>query len=333
VTEPTYWGVHADSGRAQTLFLSQARVALGWPELGDLSTIGHDRELLKAALKKTYPAAKPGAIPVYAGEIYRFISELAVDDIVVYRSKPEPVVHIGRVTGPYVYDPKSDPEYPNTRPVKWFRQVPVTGVSQPAALFELGAFLSFFQLKNYAEVWAALAAGATVEPGPEIDESLAEVSAATQQNTRDFVRTRIVGNLKGHPFAHLVAALLRTMGYRTRVAPEGADGGVDIVAHRDELGLEPPIIKVQVKSSEGSVAGPTVAELIGNLGPAEYGLFVALGTFSSQAKSKAAGSHVRLIDGEEVVDLFLRHYEELDSGYKSLIPLTQIYVPQVGSEE
>lgn len=40
------------------------------------------------------------------------------------------------------------------------------------------------------------------------------------------------------------------MEYRTRVSPEGPDGGVDIIAHKDELGFEPPIIKVQVKSTE-----------------------------------------------------------------------------------
>jgi predicted Mrr-cat superfamily restriction endonuclease len=35
-----------------------------------------------------------------------------------------------------------------------------------------------------------------------------------------------------------------------------AGGGIDIVAHKDELGFEPPIIKVQVKSSEGSIGDP-----------------------------------------------------------------------------
>ena len=37
------------------------------------------------------------------------------------------------------------------------------------------------------------------------------------------------------------------------------DEGVDIVAHKDELGFEPPIIKVQVKSGEGTLGDPVVA--------------------------------------------------------------------------
>ena len=43
------------------------------------------------------------------------------------------------------------------------------------------------------------------------------------------------------------------MGYRTRIAPEGPDGGIDNLTHKDELGFEPPIIKVQVKASEGNI--------------------------------------------------------------------------------
>jgi restriction system protein len=30
------------------------------------------------------------------------------------------------------------------------------------------------------------------------------------------------------------------MGYRRRVSPEGLDGGIDIIAHRDELAFEGP---------------------------------------------------------------------------------------------
>jgi restriction endonuclease len=77
------------------------------------------------------------------------------------------------------------------------------------------------------------------------------------------------------------------MGYRTRVSPPGPDGGIDILAHRDELGFEPSIIKVQVKSGESSIGEPTVKELLGNLGDREYGLLVTLGAFTQLARSFA----------------------------------------------
>jgi restriction endonuclease Mrr len=98
-------------------------------------------------------------------------------------------------------------------------------------------------------------------------------------------------------FAHLVGNLLEAMGYRTRVSPEGPDKGIDIVVFRDELGLHPPIIKVQVKSGEGNVGRPDVQALSGAVGDKGAGLFVTLADFSNQARDFAeAKGNIRLLD-------------------------------------
>ena len=75
-----------------------------------------------------------------------------------------------------------------------------------------------------------------------------------------------------------------------------------------------------------------MSELIGNLAAGEYGLLVTLGSFTSQAKTKAK-ANTRLIDGDELLDLVLAHYKDFDSAYKSLIPLKRMYVPQPTAEE
>jgi restriction system protein len=327
VADQTFWGFHAKGSKPEAILLDKCELAIGWGEIGDIAAIAGDRELLKAKLSTVLTSSKPGAIPVIAGQLYRFVNELAVGDVVVFRSRSEGQVRLGKVTGPYHFDPTGDPEHPNRRPVKWVKAVPITSVSQ-GALYELGSVLTFFQIRNYADEWQATLVGAQADTvAVETDETVAIVSEATEQNTRDFIHKRLAKELKGHPFTHFVAHLLNTMGYRTRVSPEGTDGGIDIVAHKDELGFEPPIVKVQVKSGEGKVGGPTVAELIGNLGPTEFGLFVTLGYFTPQALQKAK-TNVRLIEGDELIDLILAHYEELDSRYKSLIPLKRMYVPQ-----
>jgi restriction system protein len=119
------------------------------------------------------------------------------------------------------------------------------------------------------------------------------------------------------------------MGYRTRVSPEGPDGGIDIIAHKDELGFEPPIVKVQVKSTEGNVGDPIVTALYGKIGTSEYGLVVTLGNFTSQAVNfQRSKSNLRLIDGAELVALILEHYEDLDSRYRAMLPLKRVYVPE-----
>ena len=86
---------------------------------------------------------------------------------------------------------------------------------------------------------------------------------------------------------------------------------------------------MQVKSIEGSVGDPVVSALYGKVAAGEFGLLVTLGIFTPQAKSFARSkSNLRLIDGTELVDLVLKHYEEFDSRYKGLLPLKRVFVPE-----
>jgi restriction system protein len=41
---------------------------------------------------------------------------------------------------------------------------------------------------------------------------------------------------------------------------------------------------------------------------------------------------LHLIDGTELVNLILQHYEQFDSKYKGLLPLKRVYVPEVLDE-
>lgn len=327
--EIVVWGIHAGkTGDADTLFLKKNVIAIGWSEIGDLSAIKPDREAFKNLVARTYPDHKPGSFPVSAGQLYRFLHEMKPGDIVLYPSQRDREVHIGRVEGDYEYRPAVDTNYPNIRSVKWLKSLPRTKFTQ-GALYEIGSAMSLFQVKSYADEYLASLEGEIALPTEAEDETVAYVAADIEQNTRDFIIKRLGQQLKGHPFSHFVAHLLQQMGYETRVSPEGPDGGVDIIAHKDELGFEPPIIKVQVKSKDGSIGDPDVSALYGKVGTGEFGLLVTLGTFTRQAKNFAASkSNLRLIDGDELVNLIYEHYEQFDSRYKGLIPLRQVYIPE-----
>lgn len=326
---PTVWGLHAGKhGDALSLFKQHNVVAIGWPKVPDLSKLKQDRDAYKAAVLAAYPA-KPMAVPVNAGQLFRFVNEVQKGQLVVFPSPVDRQIHIGEITGPYRYDPGPEPNYPHHRPVKWLTSLPRTQFSQ-GALHELGSAMSLFQVRNYAQEYQAGLSG--IQPAPaksDEDETVALVAEEIEQNTRDFILKCLATELKGHPFAKFVAHVLETMGYHTRVAPPGPDGGVDIIAHRDELGFEPPIIKVQVKSTQGTVGQPEVTQLRGTLAPHEFGLLVTLGSFAPKMKQLGLGhSQLRLIDGQEFVDLVLQQYEALDPGYKGLIPLKRVYIPQ-----
>ena len=235
------WGIHGGrTGDADSLFLKKNVVALGWEQIGDLSKLKPDRQSFQAKVAEVYAEKKPGAIPNYTGQLYRFVHEMHVGDVVVYPSKRDRLIHLGRVEGGYKYDPTLNPSYPHLRAAKWLRAVPRTHFTQ-GALYESGSAMSFFALKNYADEFRAALEGKTAPATVAHDESIAAVSEDIEEITRDFIIKRLAQETKGHPFAHFVAHLLNAMGYRTRVSPEGVDGGVDIVAHKDELGFEPPI--------------------------------------------------------------------------------------------
>jgi restriction system protein len=328
--EANIWGIHGGrTGDADSLFLQKNCIAIGWAAVGNLGEIAADREAFKKSVAEAYPDKKPGAVPVNAGQLFRFVNEMKTNDIVVYPSRQDRQVHIGRVTGPYRYDPNSEPTYPNQKPVKWILAVPRTKFSQ-GALYEIGSAMSLFLVKNYAEEFRAALEGKTAPATPLAqDETVAAVAEDIEDTTRDFVLKRLAQELKGIALEGFIVHLLECMGYHARLTRKN-EPSVDVIAHKDHLGVEPPIIKVQVKSGEGTVSDKDVSALYGKLSSAgEFGLFITLGTFSPASRTTEQGkSNLRLIDGDELVQLIFQHYEDFDSRHKGLLPLRRVYVPE-----
>src|SRR6266568_1310302 len=131
--ETTVWGIHAGkTGAADSLFLKKNYIGIGWRKMGDLSKLLPDREAFKAKVAECYPDAAPGAIPNWAGQMFCFVHEMKQGDFVVYPSKHARQIHIGKIDGPYKYDPELEPGYPDLRPVKWLNSFPRTHFSQGA---------------------------------------------------------------------------------------------------------------------------------------------------------------------------------------------------------
>lgn len=328
MADEVIWAVRAGKhGESEGRFVEGSRIAIGWSEVGDLKQFGTDREALKEAVAVTYPRYKPGAIPVQAGQLYRFVNEMKKGDLVVFPTKRDRMVRIGRITGDYEFVANAEHGHVNQRAVQWLKAISRAAFSQ-GALYEIGSAMTLFQVKSYAEEFRSALAGKVMITPVEEDSTVSVVAEGVEDNTQDFVLKRLAQEFKGHPLAQLAANLLGAMGFRTRVSPEGPDGGIDIVAHRDALGLEPPIVKVQVKSTDGTVSAPVVQQLKGALVGDEKGLLITLGTFAPQARALVRSMpNIRLVDGVELVEMLLEHYESLDNRYRAAIPLKRVYVP------
>lgn len=86
---------------------------------------------------------------------------------------------------------------------------------------------------------------------PDDEESL----AATYDNGIELIKDRVI-QLDWEDMERLSASLLKAMGYCAHVMPKGPDGGRDIVASPDALGLESSRIVAEVKHRKGAMGLP-----------------------------------------------------------------------------
>jgi restriction system protein len=327
----TLWGIHNDQPTLD--LLDGGFVSIGWDELGDLRAIGPDRDALKLRFAATYPSAKPGAIPVCAGVLLRFMAEMQIGDFIISPNRANRTLDFGRIASDYYVEESTD-THANRRRVGWLQTGVPRATFSPSALHEVGSALTLFRVKNHAEEFFQFLDSGVVTPTGHVADEVAVDLAEDEPNaervdtySRDFV-VEVLRTMDPYRFEHFIAGLLRAMGYRASATQASGDGGVDVIASRDPLGLEPPIIKVQCKRTVGAIGGPDVQRLAGALahGGSEVGLFVTLGGYSTDSLHlERTRQDLRLLSGMQIVDLIFEHYEKLEAQWKRLLPLRHVY--------
>lgn len=327
------WGIH--NNQPDLDLVEGGFIAIGWDELGDLRELPNDRATIKDRLAATYPNVSLGAIRAWAGVIARFRFDMQPGDVVIAPNKADSTVNIGRVTGPFYV--QSDVEvHRNRRLVEWLRVgIPRVDFSE-GARYEIGSALTLFQVKKHVDeflVRIGEATGPSVATVDEDDQNAADqvqdeptaerVAAYAQDFVVDVLRT-----MDPHEFEHFTAGVLEALGYRARVTTASGDGGVDVIAAKDALGVEDPIIKVQCKRTVNTIGAPDVQNLVGSLahGGSEVGLFVTLGSYSADARHlERTRRDLRLVTGAELIAMVFENYERLDARWKKLLALRRVY--------
>lgn len=137
-----------------------------------------------------------------------------------------------------------------------------------------------------------------------------------------------IENMQPYDFQDLCAALLRGMGYYTPfIAAKGPDGGIDIVAYKDPLGVEGARIKVQVKHRKDTKATrQEISSLNGILRNGEIGLFISSGGFTKESliEIRNSNNHIGKIDLDDFINLWEKYYTNLSEEDRGLMPFRQI---------
>ncbi len=150
-----------------------------------------------------------------------------------------------------------------------------------------------------------------------------------EENALDGIK-EFLSSKNPYEFQDMVATLLRAMGYFiSSISPKGKDGGLDIVAYKDPLGAATPRIKVQVKHKPNTaISVPDIRSLVGLLNKdGDIGLFVTSGTFTTDSERFARDSHihVKLIDIDHFIQLWIEFYSKMTDEDKNQLPIKPIY--------
>ena len=80
------WGIHTQT-QNDLMFIHDAVIAIGWEELGDLSSLPKTKDAIKNKYQEVFPTAKKMNIANCVGSISRFFIDMQIGDYIVFPSK------------------------------------------------------------------------------------------------------------------------------------------------------------------------------------------------------------------------------------------------------
>ena len=247
------WMVRGEGGSLYDAFRERGVAAVGWSQLARHAKPGVDRQQLIALYQTAEPQAKQGTVVSGASQVWRFVNEIQDGDWIVTYSPANRLYSIGKVTGPAEHHPEwVEQGMPLARKVQWQAQELPRDSLGSSAKNSLGSTLTLFEVppNAAAEIQAVLKGAPAPVAEDEAEEATVDPLAGIEERARERIKDLII-NLGWKDMQELVAGILRAMGYKTQVSPDGADRGKDIVASPDGFGFEHPRIVVEVKHRKG----------------------------------------------------------------------------------
>ena len=141
----------------------------------------------------------------------------------------------------------------------------------------------------------------------------------------------------GHPslsqeFEQLATELLTSIGFEGATqTQESWDDGVDVMGTLKVYGLASVEIMIQVKryGRNSSVSAKTIRDFRGAVPEKSAGAFISTSKFAKKAREEAVKpgfKQIGLIDGSQLVDILVDHYENFSVELKDKLRLRRALV-------
>lgn len=290
------------------------------------------RQSITELITKNYPDNSQHQNRAAAGQIFRFLHEIKVDDAVLTYDSIRRTYFLGKFTSMPIYDLSLLDGLYTYRKVDWVNEIDRDLLSATTKN-TLGGIMTLFKLspEASAEISSRIynppaASDFEIEINEVEDES--DLLKDVQARSIEFIKDKI-SKLNWEQMQTLVADILAAMGYKTRISPQGSDRGKDIIASPDGFGFEQPRIVVEVKHRKEAMGAPEIRSFLGGRHKDDKGLYVSTGGFTTQARYEAerASIPLTLLDLNDLVMAFIENYENMRMSSRTLIPLTKIYWP------
>lgn len=335
VIKMVLWMVRSSGGLLAEDFVEKGVVALGEEPIGSLTAFADKQEILEA-LRLKCPHYKSGTLQAVASQWVRFRDELNVGDRVVTYDPSRRLYHVGTLTSDYQHEPGIVADFQHLRRVKWDGEVERDSLSSQARN-SLGSTLTLFRVPDEVrdEMLRLLSGDTSASKldanvdGQDPDEDEDALLKGYRVRAMEILKDRM-NRLGPRDMEHLVAGVLRSMGYKTRVSREGSDLGVDVLASPDGFGFESPRIIVEVKHRpRTSIGSKDIRNLVGGRHSSDKGLFVSTGGFTKDARYEADRANIPLMlwDLDDLVHALIENYENADQDTRTLVPLTKLFWP------
>lgn len=320
-------------GEFENKFIESKRIYCTWDNLPVSIMSFATKQDIQQYFVDSDPEVKVKTAMNWASQVWPFAHEMKTGEIVALPSKIHSTIHFGRIKGDYVYDESAPVVYRHYRPVEWFAMDVPRSCFDQDILFSFGASLTIFRVQQEDRILEVLKMKPKHPPkgddtGCDPDGGLE--SRDIEADALDTIMNLLIQKTKGHGLEKIVNGILKAKGFTTYLSPIGADKGVDILASSGLLGFGSPKICVQVKSSDAPVDRPALDQLGGvmrNMN-AEFGLLVSWSGFKSSVTNETAKQffNIRLWTNKEILEEFLRYYDQMDDDIQELIPLKKIWV-------
>lgn len=326
------WIIRAGKGGARgPEWINGGYIAIYWNLNGaDISVLSKDN--IKALYRSQFPDASRQVVAANAGMIFRFATEITEGSTVVMYDPATRLYHIGKVSGPCAFVPPKDSDDDDgsyRRAVDWQFTAPRDDLSARAK-HSLGSISTLFAVSSDTlhELEKASSGTRPTAEEEQEEENSSEVREATAEDGIERIKDRVL-QLNWDDMEYLVAGVLRSMGYKTSMTSRGSDGGRDIIASPDGLGLESPRIVVEVKHRKEAMSAPALRSFIGGLRNTDSGLYVSTGGFTKEAVYEAdrALMPIKLLNLDQLVRLIVDNYDNADMDTRAILPLVRIYWP------